>query len=119
MIGPSRKCYIQSFVEIGPLISEKVLNAFPHIWVWRPSWSCDLYAANKTFVPSTHEGSTKHLALISQAVLERKIFENGGRRRTTTMEDNGRTPEHGYTIRSDGSGELNTGGFLKSGGIHI
>ena len=45
------------------------------------------------------------MALIGQAVSEKKIFENGGRRT-----DDGRTTEHGYTISSpcepDGSGEL-------------
>ena len=35
-------------------------------------------------------------ALIGQAVLEKKIFVNGAR--TTTTDDDGRTPEHGYTI---------------------
>ena len=44
------------------------------------------------------------MALIGQAVSEKKIFENCGRR------TDGRTTEHGYTISSpcepDGSGEL-------------
>ena len=48
------------------------------------------------------------MALIGQAVSEKKIFENGGRRTT-----DGRTTEHGYTISSpcepDGSGELKSG----------
>ena len=39
-----------------------------------------------TFIPPSHGGSTLNLALIGQAVLEEKIFENGGR---TT---DGRTP---------------------------
>ena len=41
-------------------------------------------------------------------VSEKKIFENGGRRRTT----DGRTPDHGHPISSpcepNGSGELKT-----------
>ena len=49
------------------------------------------------------------LALIGQAVSEKKIFENGGRR-TDGRRTDGRTTEHGYTISSpcepDGSGEL-------------
>ena len=53
----------------------------------------------QTFVPPSHEGSSRNLALIGQAVSE-EIFENGG----------GRTPKHGYTISSpcepDHSGEL-------------
>ena len=52
--------------------------------------------------------------MIGQAVSEKKIFENGGRRtdgRTTNgRRTDGRTTEHGYTISSpcepDGSGEL-------------
>ena len=45
------------------------------------------------------------MALIGQAVSEKKIFENGGRRT-----DDGRTPDHGHPISSpcepNGSGEL-------------
>ena len=57
----------------------------------------------QTFVPPTHGGSTWNLASIDPAVLEKKIFENGGRT------DDGRTMEHAYTISSLmslGSGEL-------------
>ena len=46
------------------------------------------------------------MALIGQAVSEKKIFENGGRRRT----DDGRMPDHGHPISSpcepSGSREL-------------
>ena len=46
------------------------------------------------------------MALIGQAVSEKKIFENGGRR------TDGRTPDHGHPISSpcepNGSGELKT-----------
>ena len=42
MMGSSPRCYIPSFVEIGPLVPEKKnLKVFYHIWVLRPSWSCD------------------------------------------------------------------------------
>ena len=44
----------------------------------------------QTFVPPSHWGSIWNLALIGQAVMEKKIFENGGRR----------TTDHGYTISS-------------------
>ena len=30
---------------------EDFLKGFYHIWVWRPSWSCDPYAANKLCSP--------------------------------------------------------------------
>ena len=53
------------------------------------------------------------MALIGQAVSEKKIFENGGRRtdgRRTDGRTDGRTPDHGHPISSpcepDGSGEL-------------
>ena len=34
----------------------------------------------QTFVPPSHWGSIWNLALIGQAILEKKIFENGGPR---------------------------------------
>ena len=52
------------------------------------------------FISPTHRGCINILALIGQVVSE-KLFEivNGRRRRRT---DDGRTPEHGYTISSPG-----------------
>ena len=42
MMGWSPRCYIPSFVEIGPPVLEKrFLKGFYHIWAWRPSCSCD------------------------------------------------------------------------------
>ena len=58
------------------------------------------------------------LALIGQAVSEKKIFENSGRRTTDGRRTDGRTTEHGYTISSpcepDGSGELKSADQLCS-----
>ena len=48
----------------------------------------------QTFIPPSHWGSTWNLASTGPAVLERKIFENGG------QTDNGRMMEHAYTISS-------------------
>ena len=48
----------------------------------------------QTFFPPSHWGSIWNLALTGPAVLEKKIFENGGRR------TDGRTTDHGYTISS-------------------
>ena len=48
-----------------------------------------------TFPPPSHAGSKRNLALIGKAVSE-KIFENDGQM------DDGRTPDHGYTINSPG-----------------
>ena len=45
---------------------------------------------------TSHWGSIWNLALIGQAVLEKKIFENGG----WQTDDDRRTTDHGYTISS-------------------
>ena len=42
MMGPRPRCYIPSFMQIGPAVPEKIFEGFYHIWAWRPSWSCDL-----------------------------------------------------------------------------
>ena len=63
--------------------------SFYHKWAWRPSWSCDPDAANKLLFPLPKEAPHKILALIGQAVLEKKMFEivNDGRT------DDGRTTD--------------------------
>ena len=48
------------------------------IWVWWPSWSCDLDHLHKLSFSLSHGGFTLIFALIYQAVSEKKIFENGG-----------------------------------------
>ena len=63
---------------------------------------------DQTFVPSTNRDSTQNLALIGQAVSEKKKFESVDGRDGT---GDGRTPEHGFTNvklfwRAFGSGEL-------------
>ena len=58
---------------IGLLILErKLLKGFYHIWVWRPSWSCDLNHLKKLSSPLPKE------ALIGPAVSEEKMFEIDG-----------------------------------------
>ena len=51
MMDWSPRCYIPSFVEIGPTVQEKTFEDFYHIWAWRPSWFCDPDAANKLSPP--------------------------------------------------------------------
>ena len=51
MMGRSPRCYIQSFVEIGPPVPEKkILKGFYHIWTWRPSWSCGQHHVKKIHI---------------------------------------------------------------------
>ena len=38
---------------------EVFLKGFYHIWVWRPSWSCDPDAANKISFPLPKEAPHK------------------------------------------------------------
>ena len=66
------------------------MKGFYHIWVLRPSWSYEPDPVNKLLFPHPTEAPYEILALIGQAVLEKKIFENGGQQRT----------DHGYTISS-------------------
>ena len=61
----------------------------------------------QTFVPLSHGGSTWNLALIGPAVLEMKIFESDGRRRT----DDGPWLYNKLTSELKGSGELKRGYF--------
>ena len=85
MMGPSPQCYIPCFVEIGPLVPEKIFEGFlPYIGVSAVLVMCDPDAVNKTFVPLTHRGSTQNLVLIGLVVSEEKIFEIVSGRTTTT-----------------------------------
>ena len=54
-----------------------------------------------TFIPPSHWGSIWNLALIDQAVLEKKIFENGGR-----WTDDGSWLYFKLSNEPKGSGEL-------------
>ena len=91
-MGPNPQCYIPSHKVIGPLVLEKkIFEGFlPYMGMaailvmWpRPR--------KQTLIPPSHWDSTWNLASIGQAVLEKKIFENGGWQTTT---------DHGYTISS-------------------
>ena len=54
MMGWTPQCYIPSFVEIGlPVPEKKIFKGFYHIWVWRPSWSCDQHNVIKFSFPCT------------------------------------------------------------------
>ena len=61
---------------------EIFVGFFYHIWAWRPSWSCDPYAANKLSFPLP-KGLHIKFALIGLVVLEEKLFENVDGRTTT------------------------------------
>ena len=38
---------------------EEDFKGFYHIWMWRPSWSCDPYAAKKFLFPLPREAPHK------------------------------------------------------------
>ena len=87
MMGWSPRCYIPSFVKIGPPVLEKnILKGFYHIWAWRPSSSCDPDAANKISFPLPKEAPHKIWVLIGPAVSE--MFE-------IVYDDDGRTTDAG------------------------
>ena len=67
-----------------------MFEGFYHIWAWRRSWSCDPDTANKLSIPLSKEAPHK-MALIGQAVLEKKMFE---------IVFDGQTPDHEYPISS-------------------
>ena len=79
MMGQRPQCYITSFVEIGPPVQEVFLYLFTFLPYMGMAailvMSLGLFI--KTLFPPSHN------ALIGPAVSEKKIFENGGRRRTT------------------------------------
>ena len=97
-MSSSHRCYIPSFVEIGPPVPEKkIFEGFlPYMGVAAilVMWP---RCHEQTFVPPTHRGSTQNLALIGQAVSEEKMFEIVDADGRTY---DGRTPEQGYTKSS-------------------
>ena len=96
-MGWSPRWYIPCFVEIGPTVPEKkILKGVYHIFAWRPSWSCDPDVTNNFLFPLPKEAPHKILSLICQVVSE-EIFEKCER-----THDEGRAPDHGYTITSPG-----------------
>ena len=85
-----------SFVEIGlPVLEQKFFNGFYHIWVWRPSWSCDPDAANKISFPLPREDPHK---------IWLRLAKRFRRRSLSIVDDDadagGRTPDHAYPISS-------------------
>ena len=105
MIGPRPQCYIPSHKVIGPLVLAKIFEGFllymgvaAILVMWpRPR--------KQTSVPPTHGGSTWNLASIGPAVLEKKIFENGGWTTDGWMDD-GACLYYKFTNDPKGSGEL-------------
>ena len=78
------------------------MKGFYHIWAWWPSWSCDIDPANKLSFPHPTEAPCE-IWLDWPSVLEKKIFENGGR-----MTDNRPWLYYKLTNEPKGSGELKT-----------
>ena len=91
--GPESTIYQVSWKSVHRFWRRRFLNGFYHIWVWRPSWSCDPHAANKILFPLP-KGAPHKIWLWSA-----KGFQ---RRRCLSIENDGWrcTPDHGYTISS-------------------
>ena len=70
MMGMSPRCYIPSFVEIGPPVPEKILKGFYHIWAWRPSWSCQ-----QIFISLYLKAFIQNLVQFNTRVSEKIRFE--------------------------------------------
>ena len=47
------------FRENWPVLEKKFFEVSYRIWAWRPFWSCDPDAMNKTFVPLPKEAPHK------------------------------------------------------------
>ena len=80
-MGLSPQCYITSHKVIGPLVLEKqIFEGFLPYMGMATILAMWPTPSERTFVPTSHWGSIWNLASIGQAVLEKKIFENSGRR---------------------------------------
>ena len=74
MLGLSPRCYIPSFVEIGPPVLGQKTKGFYHILGVMAIMVMLPRCREQTFVSPTQGGSTSNLALIGQAALEKKMF---------------------------------------------
>ena len=85
MMSWSLRCYIPSFVDIGPPVLEK--KSFEWVLPYMGVAAILVMLSRsreQTFVPPTHVCSTQNLDFIGQAVSEKKIFG---------IVDDGRTPD--------------------------
>ena len=77
-MSPSPQCYIPSHKVIGLLVLDNIFEGIlPYMGIGAILAMCPR-PRKPTFVPPSHWGSIWNLALIHPAVLEKKIFENGG-----------------------------------------
>ena len=88
-----------------PVLEKKIFKGFYHIWVWWPSWSCDLENNTNFGAPFPRRLHIKPGFDWPRGFRE-QIFENGGRTPTDELRLDG------YTISSpcepNCSGELKT-----------
>ena len=107
-MGLKPQCYIPRPKVIGPLVLEKkIFEGFlPYMGVVATlvMWP---RCPEQTFVPQTHGGCTWNLASTGLAVLEKKIFENGGQTDDKGQRTDDRVSLY-YKLTSEpkGSGEL-------------
>ena len=75
----------------------RFLSGFYHIWVWRPSWSCDQDIANHISMPLPKEASHKISTWLAKHFQRRRSLKlwttDGGM-------TEGQTPDHGHPISS-------------------
>ena len=96
-MGQSLQCYIPSHKVLDKKIFEGFL-LYMGVAAILVKWP---RPREQTFLHPSHWGSIWNLALIGQAVLEKKIFENGGR-----QTDDGPWLYYKLTNEPKGSGEL-------------
>ena len=76
MMGWSLRCYIPSFVEIGPPVPEKKIfeGSLPYM-VMGPSWSCDQLHVNKFFISLYLTASIQNLVQNGSVVSEKIRYD--------------------------------------------
>ena len=73
---PHPQCYIPSSKVTGLLVLEKkILEGFHHMWVWRPSLSCDQNILYK-FWPTYHKDSSHEILVQLGQWFVRKLCFN-------------------------------------------
>ena len=95
LAGVTDATYQVSCKSVRRFWRRRFLKGFYHIWAWRPSCSRDPHAANKLSFPLPNEAPHKIWLWLAKRFQRRRCLKLW-----TTTDDDGRTPDHGYTISS-------------------